>query len=69
MRITGIEPISPAWKADNLPLIYIRIFYIDGFPEKNEKQKKVICNSFHEFLNRKVKEVEIEDVRFDGQRT
>ena len=24
MRITGIEPISSAWKADNLPLIYIR---------------------------------------------
>ena len=25
MRITGIEPISSAWKADNLPLIYIRL--------------------------------------------
>ena len=25
LRITGIEPISSAWKADNLPLIYIRI--------------------------------------------
>ncbi len=25
IRITGIEPTSPAWKAGNLPLIYIRI--------------------------------------------
>lgn len=24
LRITGIEPISSAWKADGLPLIYIR---------------------------------------------
>jgi hypothetical protein len=23
----GIEPISSAWKADNLPLIYIRILH------------------------------------------
>jgi hypothetical protein len=23
-RIMGIEPISSAWKAENLPLIYIR---------------------------------------------
>jgi hypothetical protein len=22
----GIEPISSAWKAENLPLIYIRVF-------------------------------------------
>lgn len=25
LRIRGIEPISSAWKADNLPLIYIRL--------------------------------------------
>ena len=24
MRIAGVEPTQPAWKAGNLPLIYIR---------------------------------------------
>ena len=24
MRVKGIEPLSSAWKADNLPLIYTR---------------------------------------------
>ena len=28
MRVKGIEPLSSAWKADNLPLIYTRRFEI-----------------------------------------
>lgn len=31
LRIRGIEPISPAWKADNLPLIYIRALSFQAF--------------------------------------
>ena len=40
LRITGIEPISPAWKADNLPLIYIRIFVSHEFFDQNRKQRR-----------------------------
>ena len=28
MRVKGIEPLSSAWKADNLPLIYTRAKYL-----------------------------------------
>ena len=28
MRVKGIEPLSSAWKADNLPLIYTRANYL-----------------------------------------
>ena len=30
-RIEGIEPSSSAWKADNLPLVHIRFFYLCAF--------------------------------------
>lgn len=34
LRITGIEPISSAWKADGLPLIYIRLSFVPGVPNR-----------------------------------
>ncbi len=30
-RTTGIEPVFPAWKASDLPLIYIRERFIIGW--------------------------------------
>lgn len=41
MRVTGIEPVSPAWEAGILPLNYTRkifygiAFYIRARPDKN----------------------------------
>ena len=42
MRITGIEPISSAWKADNLPLIYIRM---GGKIKTSQQQEKKGCSA------------------------
>ena len=46
-RVMGIEPISAAWKADNLPLIYTRVESgrITGFePVFSESQSDTLTD-------------------------
>ena len=43
------ELTSFAWKAKNLPLIYIRIV-LDSLNKKSKRKSKIIKNNFQEFL-------------------
>lgn len=46
MRIRGIEPLSSAWKADNLPLIYIRPFTLRIILRNCFTLYRIIANTY-----------------------